>query len=319
MDDDEQHMYELEYPAPEITGVQQDGPTLVIALHGYADAGQAVESSADHLLAALDNRLVASFNTDELVDYRSRRPPVTIDGHEIVSAAELELDMRVLRDARGRSFLLLSGPEPDMRWNAFSTAVTELIERFDVANTICLYSAPMTVPHTRPLVVSAHGNSPELVSQMYRFDGKVMLPGAAALQIERQLAKNGRNVAGYTAHVPHYLSSSPYPEAVLSLLRSVAANAHLALPLRTLEHDAERVVQQLVEQTGDSAEIQQVVSSLEEQYDEALEKYREHHPKAMLPGESEIPSGEELGAEFERFLAQLDRRDDGEDDAGHED
>ena len=306
MNDDERRMYELEYPTPEIRDGHQHGPTLVVALQGYADAGQAVEAVSEHLLAALENRLVASFNTDELVDFRSRRPAVTMEDHEIIRTDEINLDMRVLRDPEGRSFLLLSGPEPDMHWNAFTEAVTDLVERYDVENTICLYSAPMTVPHTRPLVVSAHGNAPGLVGRMYRFDGKVVLPGSAALRIEAALARAGRNVAGYTAHVPHYVAASPYPAATLNLLRSVADATDLDLPLRTLEHDARRVAEQLAEQTDDSGEIQQVVRALEEQYDEAVEKYREAHPRAVMPGEADLPSGEELGAEFERFLARLD-------------
>lgn len=311
MHDEERQMYELEYPTPDIRGSQQDGPTLIVALHGYADAGQAVEGIAEHLLAALDNRLLASFNTDELIDFRSRRPPVTMEEHEIISASELELEMRVLRDGQGRSFLLLSGPEPDMRWNAFSRAVGELAERYQVARTICLYAAPMTVPHTRPLIVSAHGNSPRLVGDMYRFDGKVVVPGAAALNIERTLANLGREVAGYTAHVPHYVAASPYPEAMLNLLRSVASNAQLDLPLRALEQDSRKVAEQLAEQTSDSAEVRQVVQALEEQYDDAVEKYRADNPRAVMPGEAAIPTGEELGEEFERFLAQIDEQSGG--------
>ena len=72
MQDNERSMYELEYPAPSV----DEGPSLVVAMHGYADAGLSVESSADHLKAALESRPLATFNSDELIDYRSRRPAV---------------------------------------------------------------------------------------------------------------------------------------------------------------------------------------------------------------------------------------------------
>lgn len=306
MSQESQHMYELEFPAPKISDTGATGPTLVVALQGYADAGHAVDSSANHLRAALDNAPVASFNNDELIDYRSRRPAVLIDHNEVVEGDELRLAIDVLQDSNHKPFLLLSGPEPDLRWDGFTEAVADLVEKFGVAQTICLYSAPMTVPHTRPMVVSAHGNDAKLIGSQFTLDTKITVPGSAALHLERLLNKRGLNVAGYTAHVPHYLAASTYPEATLNLLRSVAATADLEFPLGALEEDAARVAEQVEEQVQGSPEIQHVVGMLERQYDEELERYKERNPQAVLPGESSLPSGEELGVEFEQFLAELD-------------
>ncbi|AZA11585.1 PAC2 family protein [Corynebacterium gerontici] len=317
MQDGNNRMYELEFPAPDVRGNAQDGPTLIVALDGYADAGMAVDASAEHLLNALDHRMVASFNSDELIDYRSRRPAVVIENDSIASAQDLNLEMQVLKDANGKPFLLLSGPEPDLRWNAFTEAVGDLVKRFGVQKTICLYAAPMTVPHTRPLVVSAHGNDPELVADNFHLDSRITVPGSAALQLERLLHEQGRAVAGFTAHVPHYLSASPYPQATLSLLETIASSTGLRFPLGSLEQDARKVAAQVEEQVAGSREIEAVVSQLEQQYDEELERYREANPQAVLPGEGRIPSSEELGAEFEQFLAHLDDRslDPGEEDS----
>ena len=266
----ERHMYELEYPAPQVSEETQKGPALIVAMHGYADAGHAVESAADHLKAALESRTVATFSNDELIDYRSRRPTVTLAHAEITDVDDLQLDMRVLRDEKGSSFLLLSGPEPDLRWEAFSSAVADLADRFGVSKTICLYAAPMGAPHTRPLVVSAHGNDRELVGSMFTFDGMVSVPGSASILIERELHKRGRPVAGYTAHVPHYVAASPYPHATFQLLQSIEDSTDLQFPLRSLEADMGRVSQQLAEQTSNSDEIAQVVQALEEHYDREL-------------------------------------------------
>ncbi|AKK06116.1 hypothetical protein CMUST_08995 [Corynebacterium mustelae] len=304
-------MYELEFPAPAITDQGADGPTLIVALQGYADAGHAVDASSAHLLAALDHRLLASFNNDELIDYRSRRPSVTIDRNSVVDMENLELGIQVLKDTNGKAFLLLSGPEPDMRWEAFTEAVADLVERFNVSQTICLYSAPMTVPHTRPMVISAHGNTLELLEPHYKLGSRFSIPGSAALQLERLLNQKGRNVAGYTAHVPHYLAASPYPQATLKLLEAVGDAADLEFPLGALEEDAQRVAAQIDEQVASSHEIEQVVSLLEQQYDENLDRYREEHPHSAVLGElpaSPVPTGEELGEEFERFLAELDNQ-----------
>lgn len=308
----DRRMYELEYPAPRVGEESSPGPTLVIAMHGYADAGHAVESAADHLKAALDSRTVATFSNDELIDYRSRRPTVTMAHAEITDVADLQLDMRVLRDERGTSFLLLSGPEPDLRWEAFSEAVADLADRFDVAQTICLYAAPMGAPHTRPLVVSAHGNDRDLVGSMFTFDGMVSVPGSASILIERELHKRGRSVAGYTAHVPHYVAASPYPHATFQLLQSVEDSTDLQFPLRSIEADMARISQQLAEQTNNSEEITQVVQALEEHYDREMDEYRNRHPQAMMPGEAQMPTGEEISEAFENYLTAIEDRDRGD-------
>lgn len=305
----DRQMYELEYPSPSVDSANPKGPALVVAMHGYADAGHAVESAADHLKAALESRTVATFSNDELIDYRSRRPTVTLAHSEITDIADLQLDMRVLRDANGKSFLLLSGPEPDLRWEAFSNAVADLVERFNVEKTICLYAAPMGAPHTRPLVVSAHGNDSDLVGSMYTFDGMVSIPGSASILIERELHRRGRNVAGYTAHVPHYVAASPYPHAAFQLLQSVQDSTGLKFPLGSLEGDMRRVTQQLAEQTTNSDEIAHVVQALEEHYDQEMEEYRSRHPQAMMPGEAQMPSGEEISEAFENYLTAIEDRD----------
>lgn len=310
MTSNERKMYELEYPAPAVDGTSS-GPTLIVAMQGYADAGHAVEGAAGHLKAALDSRTVATFNNDELIDYRSRRPMITMNEHEITDIEEIDLDIRVMRDAKGESFLLLSGPEPDLRWEAFSKAVADLADRFNVDKTICLYAAPMGAPHTRPLVVSAHGNDRDLVGPMFTYDGMVSMPGAAAVMIERELHNRGRRVAGYTAHVPHYVAASPYPQAVYQLLQSVTDTSKLQFPLRSIEQDIARVQQQLAEQTNESEEIAQVVSQLEQHYDSEMASYRDKNPQKMMPGEAQVPSGDEIGEAFENFLAAIDDRDRG--------
>lgn len=301
-------MYDLEYPSPEVAATPDRGPTLIVALQGYADAGHAIESSAHHLLQALEHMPVASFHSDELIDYRSRRPTATIAENQLADMEDARLELRVFRDTAGTPFLLLAGPEPDMRWNAFTEAVVGLVDRFHVDKTVCLYAAPMAVPHTRPLVVTAHGNTPEMLQQHFTMGATIRVPGSAALMLEHRLQQSGHKVGGFTAHVPHYVASSEFPEATLKLLRAVERAAGLDLPLESLELDVERTAAQLNEQTVESQEIQKVLKILEAQYDQDLERYVARSEQSALATDSTMPSGDELGAEFERFLQSLDSR-----------
>ena len=115
---DEGHeMYEMQFPAPDV-GPKNGGLTMVVALQGYADAGLAVAGSASHLIDALDHRPLVNFNNDELVDYRSRRPAVTMVGDAVADSAELELSLQVVRPRRlsSSSMRRLAAPGTDTRW-----------------------------------------------------------------------------------------------------------------------------------------------------------------------------------------------------------
>lgn len=313
-------MYEMEYPAP----IQFDRPSIadataglggsedsaeelpmLVALQGYADAGQAVSSASSHLLAALEHSPVASFKVDELIDYRSRRPGVTIDNSKVVDSDDVRLDLHLVKDTQGRPFLLLSGLEPDLKWGAFSDAVVDLARRGQVGMVASLYSAPMTVPHTRPLVISAHASDSSLIQDFHTWDSRMIVPGAAALETEKKLNRHGFETIGLTAHVPHYIAASDYPEATLRLLQAFGEVANRDLPLKALERELERVQHQLQDQVEDSQEIATVVSALEHQYDAEMERMRRKRESNLLKPGQDIPTGEELGAEFEAFLQNM--------------
>ncbi|WP_295628472.1 PAC2 family protein [uncultured Corynebacterium sp.] len=312
--DEEHEMYEMQFPAPDV-GPKNGGLTMVVALQGYADAGLAVAGSAGHLLDALEHRPLVNFNNDELVDYRSRRPAVTMIGDQVAEAADLELSLQVVRDNAGKPFLLLSGPEPDLRWDAFSQAVADLVERFDVKRTVSLYSAPMTVPHTRPMGIMAHGNDRGLLAGHRTWGQRVTVPGAASLRIELELNRRGRATCGFTAQVPHYVAASDYPLAALRLLEAVADAGDLDFPLTALERESEKIAELLAEQANESEEVAGVVRMLEQQHDEEERRRSTLESNPLVRDDGTMPSADELGAELERFLAtQLNAPQDGERD-----
>lgn len=109
-------MYELEFPAPQLSAADGRGPVMVHALEGFSDAGHAIRLAAEHLKNTLDTELVASFAIDELLDYRSRRPLMTFTTDHFTKYDDPELNLYALHDTAGTPFLLLAGMEPDLRW-----------------------------------------------------------------------------------------------------------------------------------------------------------------------------------------------------------
>jgi len=193
--------------------------------------------------------------------------------------------------------------EPDLQWERFVTAVRLLAERLGVRQTIGLGAIPMAVPHTRPVTMTAHSNNRELIADHQPWVGEVQVPSSVSNLLEYRMAQHGHDAVGYTVHVPHYLAQTDYPAAAEALLKQVSTSASLAFPLSALTEAAAAVASKIDDQVGASPEVAQVVDALEHQYD-AFVAAQEN--RSLLARDEDLPSGEELGAEFERFLAQRD-------------
>lgn len=296
---DQTGMYELEFPAPQLSAPDGRGPVLIHALEGFSDAGHAIRLATQHLKDTLDTELVASFAIDELLDYRSRRPLMTFKTDHFTQYDDPELNLYALHDSVGTPFLLLAGLEPDLRWERFITAVRLLAERLGVRRVIGLGTIPMAVPHTRPITLTAHSSDKELIAEHTPWVGEVQVPGSASNLLEFRMAQHGYEVVGYTVHVPHYLAQTAYPAAAETLLAAVARTGSLQIPLEALDAAGAEVLAKVNEQVEASSEVAQVVVALERQYD-AFVAAQEN--RSLLAHDEDLPSGDELGAEFERYL-----------------
>jgi predicted ATP-grasp superfamily ATP-dependent carboligase len=277
-------------------------------LTGFIDAGAAGRLAREHLLDSLDSRVVAQFDLDQLYDYRSRRPLMHFAADHWESYDEPELELHALRDDDNTSFLLLTGPEPDLQWERFIAAVTWIAREFDVRLTVGIHAIPMSVPHTRPTGVTAHGTRPALIAGYEPWIANVQVPASITNLLEYRLGQQGQDAIGFAAHVPHYLADSEYPPAAELLLGSVSRATGLLLPVDELRKAGERVRAEVERQLTDNQQARAVVRALEEQYD----AFMRGRGGNLLTEPTPLPTAEELGAELERFLAEHHRRDSGE-------
>ena len=277
------------------------GPVLVHAVRGFVDAGSAGQLAAEHLTDELTTSRLATFDVDQLLDYRSRRPIMTFDQTTWSSYTEPELVVDLVEDTNGVPFLLLHGVEPDVQWERYVAAVRQIVERFDVPLTVGLHGIPMGIPHTRPLSVTAHATRPELVADHPSWFGTVQVPASASALLELRLGQSGHDAIGFAIHVPHYLSQSAFPQASQMALRKIETATGLELGVDGLTEAAQAAMQEIERQVEGSEDVAAVVHALEEQYDAFT---RSIGRTSLLAGSSDIPTADELGAEFERFLAQ---------------
>ena len=168
-------LYELHLEVPQLDELRE--PVLVHALDGYVDAGSGVRLAVDHLLNALDHTVVATFDADALIDYRSRRPTFTFTRNRFTGYSEPKLVVHLVHDSAGQPFLLMTGPEPDVYWERFVSAVGQLVDRFAVRLTVGMLAIPMGVPHTRPTGMSHHSTRAGLLPDQPDWVGTVEVPG----------------------------------------------------------------------------------------------------------------------------------------------
>jgi predicted ATP-grasp superfamily ATP-dependent carboligase len=282
---------------------ERRGLVLVHDLAGEFDAAHAAALAGGHLLGALPAELIARFDVDALVDYRGHRPRMVFSGDRYESFAAPQIGLYALEDDGGRPFLLLHGVEPDHAWERFVAAVLQLVQRLGVTSAVALHAIPMPVPHTRPVTVTAHATRRQLIESYPVYWGEMGIPGSVGALLELRLGEAGVDALGVAAHVPHYLANATYPAASLTLLEHLERLTGLHVPTETLREAAEANRTEVDEQIGRSSENTAVVAALEEQFDSFTAA---RDDTGLLGFGGEMPSGDELGAQIERFLAEQD-------------
>jgi hypothetical protein len=289
-------------------GEVPQGLPLVAALTGFADAGAAVSQFTDAIREELAATRVATFENDELLDYRARRPIISFDQDHLSDYSPARLSLDLLVDELGRPFLLLSGYEPDYQWERFTRAVRDLIERFGVASTTWVHSIPMPVPHTRPIGVTVSGNRADLAEAMSVWRPSTQAPANALHLLEFSLYETELSVAGFVLLIPHYLSDTEYPDAAVKALECITAATGLIFPSDRLREDGREFVSRIDAQVTENGELAKLVGVLEERHDAYMEGNAVRSP--LTDEDGALPTADEIAAELEKFLATRKGDDD---------
>ena len=269
-------------------------PILVVVMEGWIDAGVGSATAAAHLIASMPNEVVATFDADELVDYRARRPTL-----RIVNGVDTELrwpEIRLLAatNRTGRSVLVLTGPEPDMRWHRFIQEVVSLASRMEVEMVLGLGAFPAPVPHTRPVRLVATSTDGDLAAQVGFLPAGIDVPSGVQGALEVAFGEAGIPAVGLWARVPHYAAAMPYPAASAALVGGLAQLTDIEVDVSSLQAAAAATHRQIDQLLAGSEEHAALVQQLEAQYDK--------EEGAAATNFGEIPSGDEIAAELEKFL-----------------
>jgi predicted ATP-grasp superfamily ATP-dependent carboligase len=269
-------------------------PVLIVGLEGWIDAGLAASTAVATLLETIPTEVLATFDTEYFIDQRARRPLARIVDGVTTELTWPEIQIRYGRDRDGADVLFLVGPEPDFHWSDFVDVVTDAAGRFDVRLVVGLGAFPAPTPHTRPvrLIGTAPAASKKLLALVGSVTGELEVPAGIGTALELGFAEVDMDILTLWARVPHYVASMPYPQAAATLIDGLARVSGLTLDAGPLRASAEEARQRVDELVTNNPEHSSMVERLEAAADQT---------EGTSLGE-ELPSGEELAAELEKFL-----------------
>ena len=266
-------------------------PNLVAAFRGWNDAGGAASLAAGYLRAVTDAERCAVIDSEPFIDYQQTRPTVQlVDG----DVRRLDWPETEIYASEKSDLVVVVGTEPNMRWRAFSGAIAELARRYRVDLVITMGALLADTPHTRPVPVSATASDDELMERFGLARSTYEGPTGIVGVLHDACARAGLRSASLWAATPHYISATPNPQAALALLQRLSEMIGTPPGSNELERAASEYALRVASAISDDPDIAGYVQQLEEAADAA-----------------DPPSGDELAADFERYLReQTDGKDD---------
>ena len=286
--------YVLHEPLPTL-----DSPVMVVMLTGWIDASGAAAAAMSTVQDEWAVRPLATFDGDTFIDYRARRPTMELREGVNVRLVWADIELHVGQDSEGHDVLTLSGPEPDSQWRKFADVASTLAVELGVQQMVALGAYPFATPHTRDPRLSSSSPSADVVANVPYLKNSVDVPAGMGAVLEHAFTEKGMPALGIWAQVPHYVSAMSYPAATLALLTGLHDVAGLVVDAAAIRQETIIQRQRLDQLVASNDEHRSMVNQLEELYDQAQQQ-------TDLLGTGDIPTGDELAAEFERFLRDQD-------------
>jgi proteasome assembly chaperone (PAC2) family protein len=264
-------------------------PVMVVALAGWVDAGLAGSGAVAFLNEQLDaSRTFARIDLGDLMDLQQTRPTVhLVDG----VSREIEWPEIALSAGRlGRDVVLCTGPEPSLRWRAVLGELVDVARQLGVSRAFTVGGIPAMASHRRPVSVLATGTDEALVAEAGAWRQDYTGPTGAQSVLQVMLGEAGIPTLALWAQVPHYLSGGASPPAIRAVLGRLRDLGGLAVDLDGLDEQADAYEQRVEEGLADRPDVVEVIEAIEAGEDEVEVE------------ESDLPSGDELASEIERFL-----------------
>jgi proteasome assembly chaperone (PAC2) family protein len=270
-------------------------PAVICAFKGWNDAGDAASAAVQYVGSALGATRFAQIDPEDFYDFQATRPKVRIDEGRTRRVDWPAVEIYAARVPRApRDLVLVQGSEPSMRWRTFCRIVIDLAEALGAQMVVTMGALLADVPHSRPVAITGLTSDAALTERLgltlSEYEGPTGIVGV----LQNMCDEAGMPATSLWASVPHYVAAAPNPKAALALVRKLESLVGVAVDATELESAAEDYERQVSLAVQSDPDVQAFV--------ERLERAAEEEEPEPTPGD--LPSGDVLAREFQRFLRQ---------------
>jgi predicted ATP-grasp superfamily ATP-dependent carboligase len=272
---------------------------MVCAFKGWNDAGDAASGAVSFLASTFGASRFAHLDSEEFYDFQANRPCIKLgkDDQREVTWPTVEI-FEAQAPRAPRDLVLVQGFEPSMRWRAFTAHLVDLAEALGVQLVVTLGALLGDVPHTRPVAMTGHASDATLMERLGIQPSSYEGPTGIVGVLHAACAETGLPAASLWAAVPHYVAAASNPKASLALVRRVERLIGVSVDVSELEASAADYERQVGLAVQSDPDIQAFVERLEQAADSDVDG-----------ASADLPSGDILAREFQRFLRQRGREE----------
>jgi proteasome assembly chaperone (PAC2) family protein len=270
-------------------------PALVCAFSGWNDAGDAASAALTFIGESLGAERFARIDPEEFYDFQTTRPHIRFNEDRSREITWPGIEIFAARVPRApRDLILVQGPEPSMRWRTFCRHIVDLAEALGTQLVVTIGALLADVPHTQPVVINGLASDEALVTKLGMLETTYEGPTGIVGVLHTACTEAGLPSASLWASVPHYVAAAPNPKAALALVRKVEGLVAVSVDATDLENATGEYERQVGLAVQSDPDVQAFV--------ERLEQAAEQDSRPLGPGD--LPSGDALASEFQRFLRQ---------------
>lgn len=269
----------------------ESAPTLVLAFGGWNDAGEAATGAVTWMRDALGAEPFVDIAGDAFYDFQQVRPIVTVEDGLVRDVAWPKMTL----SATDGALILGHGYEPQYLWPDFCADLVEIAGHCGVELVVFLGSLLADVPHTRSSPLVATASSEALRMRMGIEGANYIGPTGIVAVAAKAFADAGFDTVSLWASASHYVSAEANPNAMVALLEKAREACGLDLDIDGLRMTVDSWRSKVDEAMADHPDVAAYVRMLERRVDEGATQ------RPQLRAE-DLPSGDELAAELQRFL-----------------
>lgn len=271
---------------------------MVLGFSGWMDGGGVSTGTVGYLVDACAATPAATIPAEEFYILSF---PASMEVSALVRPATqvadgrvqyVEMPENVIRSSKAENLVLFEGKEPHLRWETFAACILACAERLNVRLLVFAGSVSGTAPHTRRPRVYGSATSERLLDALQRagaepnnYEG----PASFITYLMMQAERRGLDMCSLVAEIPAYVQGD-YPVAVEAILRMITRLHPMDVDLDLAARASSSFRAQLDDLVQKRADLRELVSKLEEEYDRQtresrLDDIREWFEKQNLPPE----------------------------------